>query len=181
VENLSFNVSAVSAGAAYLHALIMSGFTNQTNYFYGFLKHRGLAQKKVELETIFAQLDSTALIFYEAVHRIKETINLLALLLPTTTKMTLSRELTKINEEIIYGTVQEINDFVHRDQFIEKGEFVIVVDYQKEAVTFDDQQLLERLKQAIKEGLKIKEAAKEVSQATKVNKNYLYDLYLKNK
>jgi len=182
VKELNFNVSAINAGPAYIHALICSGFLLPTNYFYGFLKNKNLQTKIKELKTVFSAYENVVVIFYESVHRIKQTLKALVEVLEPTTKITLNRELTKINEEIIFGTVSEINDFVHSSDFVEKGEFVIVVENQKILKEkYSDNELLKLMEQEISLGLKVSDASKKVSLMTKVNKNYLYELFVKQK
>jgi len=182
VKELNFNVSAINVGPAYIHALICSGFLLPTNYFYGFLKNKNLPSKIKELTTIFTTYENVVVSFYESVHRIKQTMKALVEVLDPTIKMTLNRELTKINEEIIFGTVSEVNEFVQSPAFVEKGEFVIVVENQKtEKRKYNDQELLKLMTTEIDQGLKVNEASKKVSLMTNVNKNYLYELFVKQK
>jgi len=178
VELIDFNASGVNAGPAYVHALVAAGFTNRTNYFHGFIQNKTTNSKTNELTAMVESHQNEIVSFYESVHRIKDTLQILAGIYPSI-PMTLNRELTKLNEEIIYGTVEEVNRFVQGPDFIQKGEFVVVLDLIAENQVYQDSELLEQLQAALDEGLKLKEAAKKVSDLTGVGKNYLYDLFLK--
>src|SRR5699024_8792543 len=108
-QNINCNISSVNAGPAYIHALILSGLAQKENFFYGFIKNKNDISKKNELIDIKDNIMNRYVTsFYESVHRIIQTINTLYSILEKTTKIVIARELTKINEEIIYGTINEI-------------------------------------------------------------------------
>src|SRR5699024_2219062 len=88
---------------AFSTALIASGF-NQPFTYYGFLP-----RKLSEQKTYFAQMrDNRATsIFYEAPHRLAKTLKTLASVLPKDRQIVAARELTKIHEELIQGSVEQ--------------------------------------------------------------------------
>ncbi|ATG97255.1 16S rRNA (cytidine(1402)-2'-O)-methyltransferase [Mesoplasma lactucae] len=180
-RNYDFNVSAINVGPAYIHAICMSGFTLKENFFYGFIENKNDASKKKELREVFKSHENEIISFYESVHRIKQTINTMNEILASDTRITLNRELTKLNEEVIYGTIKEVNDFINSDDFIQKGEFVIVIENLKTKKEVSEQELIELMNEEINKGLKVKQAASVVANEYDLTKNYLYDLYLKNK
>lgn len=93
-------------------------------------------------------------------------------------KITLAREITKLHEEYIYGTLEEL---LTLDFETIKGELVIVVEGNSQEATTDESMLLSKVDALVKEGYKTKEAVKIVSLLYSANKNNLYDLYIKNK
>lgn len=178
---VNFNISAVNAGPAYIHALAMSGFVSKTNFFYGFVENKNDISKAKELSALIQNHQDTLISFYESVHRIKDTIETLSHVLASTVQVTVTREITKLNEEVISGTISEVNKFIQSDEFIEKGEFVVVINNTNEDVAFTDDFILEKIEFYINQGLKIKAIQKIINDEYKVNKNHVYDLYLRTK
>ncbi|ATZ18879.1 16S rRNA (cytidine1402-2'-O)-methyltransferase [Williamsoniiplasma somnilux] len=180
-ENINFNVSAINVGPAYIHAIVASGFNNKENYFHGFIEAKNGVNKYKEIAQIISKYNSSAIVaIYESVHRIKDTVNHLNQILLSTQKLLIARELTKINEEFIIGTIGEINDYLNSSEFIEKGEFVIVVDkHLKEIETLSDQQIASKVQEYVDNGFKTKQAVEITSNIVNKNKNEIYNLYLK--
>ena len=166
------HVSVINGPSALLPALIGSGLPSDHFYFHGFLDMKA---KDSELDYLKSIKDT--LIFYEAPHRIDKTIKFLYGLLGNRSA-SLVRELTKLHEEYIYGTLEE---FLSLDYEKIKGELVLVVKGNEEVNVTSDDEALKHIEKLIKEGYKTKEAIKIVSILFNVNKNNLYDVYLKTK
>lgn len=171
IEN-DIPVSIIPGANAFLPALIGSGLDNNHFYFHGFLPSKPSARKK-ELEQL-TNLTCT-LIFYESPHRIKETLNDLLTYFHNR-KMSLVREITKLHEEYIYGTINEIAQI---DESTLKGEMVIVIEGNKTKEEYTEEELIEMLNKLISNGLSLKEASKELANELNLKKNYLYQLGLK--
>lgn len=171
IEN-DIPVSIIPGANAFLPALIGSGLDNNHFYFHGFLPSKPSARKK-ELEQL-TNLTCT-LIFYESPHRIKETLNDLLTYFPNR-KMSLVREITKLHEEYIYGTINEIAQI---DESTLKGEMVIVIEGNKIKEEYTEEELIEMLNKLMSNGLSLKEASKELANELNLKKNYLYQLGLK--
>ena len=171
IEN-DIPVSLIPGANAFLPALIGSGLDNNHFYFHGFLPSKPSARKK-ELGQL-TNLTCT-LIFYESPHRIKETLNDLLTYFPNR-KMSLVREITKLHEEYIYGTINEIAQI---DESTLKGEMVIVIEGNKIKEEYTEEELIEMLNKLISNGLSLKEASKELANELNLKKNYLYQLGLK--
>ena len=171
IEN-DIPVSIIPGANAFLPALIGSGLDNNHFYFHGFLPSKPSARKK-ELEQL-TNLTCT-LIFYESPHRIKGTLNDLLTYFPNR-KMSLVREITKLHEEYIYGTINEIAQI---DESTLKGEMVIVIEGNKIKEEYTEEELIEMLNKLISNGLSLKEASKELANELNLKKNYLYQLGLK--
>ena len=163
------NVSTISGSSAFINALVASGLDTKHFYFYGFLP----AKESEAKEEILSLKDKReTLIFYEAPHRIGKTLNLLRDILGNR-DVCLARELTKINEEYIRGTLDEL---IELDESSIKGEIVLIVAGNKEEKAIDDEKIKARVEYFIKLGLSQKDAINVVSEEYDVNKNYIKKL-----
>ena len=166
-------VSVISGSSAFINALVSSGLDTSHFYFHGFLSAKE-TEAKTELESL--KNKSETLIFYESPHRIKKTLTCLYEVFGKR-KASIGRELTKINEEYIEGTLDELKD-IDEDTLI--GEMVIIVEGNKVKEEVSDDILLDRANYLLKKNIKTKDVADIVSFEYKVNKNYVYDLIIKN-
>ena len=147
LEN-DINISVVPGPSAFLNALVGSSIDTSHFLFYGFLDARtSRAEKELtEIKTL-----PFTLIFYESPHRIKKTIALMLKVLGERNAC-LVREISKINEEYIYGTLKELNDI---DETTLKGEMVIVIDKyvnEENINEISEDELLKTIKEDLKEG-----------------------------
>lgn len=116
------------------------------------------------------------LIFYEAPHRIESMLQDVLEVLGDR-NMCLARELTKLHEEYIRGTVSEVVQ-VAKDK---KGEMVVIIEGKPiKEETFDMKTAIEKVDEYIKRGLKTKEAIKKAATELGCSKNELYDEYHKS-
>ena len=168
-----FNVVPISGANACLNALVVSGINPQPFLFYGSLDHEDKNKKK-ELEEL--KYYKETIVFYEAPHRIKKTLQLMLSILGNR-YIALAREITKKHEEINRGTIEEILNVV--DEL--KGEMVIVVEgsnEQPEEIIFE-QSIEEHVNEFIEKGMSTKDAIKEVAKQRGVSKNLIYQEYHK--
>lgn len=168
-----FNVVPISGANACLNALVVSGINPQPFLFYGFLDHQDKKKKK-ELEEL--KYYKETIVFYEAPHRIKKTLQLMLSILGNR-HIALAREITKKHEEINRGTIEEVLNVV--DEL--KGEMVIVVEGSKEqpeGIIFE-QSIEEHVNEFIEKGMSTKDAIKEVAKQRGVSKNLIYQEYHK--
>ena len=162
-------ISVVSGSSAFINALVSSNLDTDHFYFYGFLPAKEGEAKK-ELENI--KLIKDTVIFYESPHRIEAIINLLLKELGDR-KAVLHRELTKINEEKIYGALSELAAL---DFSLIKGELVIVVEGNKLENTYSDEEIVQRVASFVEKGLSKKDAIELTSEVLGAKKNYIKDL-----
>jgi len=120
-ENLS--VVPIPGANAALSALISSGLSTLSFTFYGFLP-RQKRDRKAALEKI--QYNKETMLFYEAPHRLKETLKDAQLVLGAGRKVVLAREVTKKFEEFVRGTLEEAVEWAEKEEI--RGEFVLVID-----------------------------------------------------
>ncbi len=171
VIDQDYNVVSVSGANAATNALVCSGLNTQHYLFYGFLDNKSSKRKK-QLEEL-KEFPYT-IIFYEAPHRIKDMLQDCMEVLGNR-KVVLARELTKIHEEYIRGTIEEVMGTA--DTL--KGEMVVLIEGYTPEITVDIDSALEMIAQYVSQGIKVKEAVKQVSQETGLSKNELYDQFHK--
>lgn len=166
-------VISMSGPNAAINALVASGLDCSHYTFYGFLSNKSNARKK-ELETL-KEMPFT-LIFYEAPHRIEEMLKDLLEVFGNR-KICLARELTKLHEQYLRGTICEV--LAHVEGL--KGEMVVVVEGapKKEGVSLEE--ALAEAKGLIDSGMKTKDAMKEIANKYSLSKNQLYNAYLKRR
>lgn len=167
-------VSVINGPSAAICGLVGSGLEANHFYFYGFLPSKPSARRK-ELEALKTREDT--IVFYEAPHRIGDTLTDMANALGKERKAVVARELTKQHEEYIRGTLGELSEL---DESTLIGEMVIVVEKAKTiAKTLSNDEIAAILKEKLEE-LSSKEAIKEVAKEHGVSKNVVYDVYLEN-
>lgn len=167
-------VSVINGPSAAICGLVGSGLEANHFYFYGFLPSKPSARRK-ELEALKTREDT--IVFYEAPHRIGDTLSDMAKILGEDRKAVVARELTKQHEEYIRGTLGEM---ALLDESTLIGEMVIIVEKAKTiAKTLSNDEIADLLKEKL-ESLSSKEAIKEVAKEQGISKNVVYDVYLEN-
>jgi 16S rRNA (cytidine1402-2'-O)-methyltransferase len=150
-------------------ALSASGLLEEHFLFYGFLPSKGSQRRQALTELIDLPY---ALAFYEAPHRILETVADLATVFGDRT-LVIARELTKMFETIHSLPLGEALDWMKEDSNRQRGEFVLLVS--GAPVGGDDGEGERVLKLLLDEGLPTKQAAKLASAITGAAKNALYE------
>lgn len=166
-------VVPLPGASAFTTALIASGFDAQPFTYYGFLPRKAGEQKPFFEQMNEARATS---IFYEAPHRLAKTLKNMATVFDSDRQIVAARELTKIHEEFVRGTITELNDYFEENA--PRGEFVILVSpnyKEQEQLSWDE--LIALVDQRVQLGDSKKVAIKEVAQANNVSKNELYDRY----
>ena len=160
------NVVTVSGPNACISALVASGLPLEHYLYYGFLKEKA-AQARSELNSL-ATFPYT-MVFYEAPHRLRTTLRSMYEVFGDR-KACIARELTKVHEEYIRGTLREFLDLEDL-----KGEIVIVVSgYSKEELTVDYSEVTVMVEALINGGMSSKDAIKKISNDIGIPKNDLY-------
>ena len=120
VQN-NIEVECLPGATAFVPALINSGLPSDKFFFEGFLPHKKGRQTRLKE---LAQMPNT-LVFYESPHRLIKTLGQFVEHFGPHRKTSVSRELTKMHEENVRGSLQEVFDYYY-DKPV-KGEVVIVV------------------------------------------------------
>ena len=162
------NVSTISGSSAFINALVASGLPTDHFYFYGFLPKKENEARRA-LENLKNREET--LIFYESPHHIKETLKLMNEVFGNRDAV-LARELTKINEEYIRGTLDELAAI---DESTIKGEMVLIISgSSKEEIS--DEEIAKRLQFIIDKGVNKKAAIEIVVDELDVRKNRVYKI-----
>ena len=174
-EGLPFEV--LPGPSAMLMALVASGLSTERFVFEGFLP-RDKRQRKISLEKIAA--DPRTLIFYEAPHRIKQTLTSMEEILGNR-KVSLGRELTKKHEQWYRMSLDQLTETLGNLPSNPKGELVLVVEGADEAQLeqeamhqWDHLTLIEHVQQVMQEGKDKKTAIKEVAVLRGLPKREVY-------
>lgn len=114
-------VECLPGATAFVPALVLSGLPSDRFVFEGFLPVKKGRQTKLK------QLadESRTFVLYESPHRIQKTLNQLSEFIGPERNASVSREISKIHEETLRGTLAELS--VHFEKNPPRGEFVIVV------------------------------------------------------
>ena len=164
-------ISTIPGASAGISALIASGLAPMPYTFYGFLDAK--KTKRIKELNDLKYINHT-IIFYEAPHRIKETLTDMLEVFGNR-QIVLARELTKTYEEYIRGNIEEI---LNIDNL--KGEMVLIVSGYKEEDSLDINPF-EKIDELINLGYKPNEAIKEVSKLLNKDRRELYKDYLEYK
>lgn len=114
-------VECLPGATAFVPALVNSGFPCDKFVFEGFLPHKKGRQTRLNL----LKEENRTIVFYESTHRLLKTLVQFAEFFGEDRPVSVSRELTKMHEENIRGTVKEVIEY-YKTHVI-KGEIVIIV------------------------------------------------------
>lgn len=116
-------VVPIPGACAVINALIVSGLSTRRFVFEGFLQGKD-REKKERLSDLAGE--KRTLLFYEAPHRLVETLAMMAEAFGRDRRIALCRELTKLNEEVLRLTLSEA--VTHFTENPPRGEFVLVIE-----------------------------------------------------
>ena len=172
ISSHNYNIVSLPGATALVPALTISALAPQPFTFYGFLNAKKNKQIK-ELETL--RNHSYTLIFYEAPHRLIDTLNNIKDVFGDR-NVCVVREISKKYEQAIRGKISE----VLASDFTIKGEFVIVVEGAKLEFDFNSMSIVEHVNYYIKDGNTKNEAIKLVAKERGIPKSIVYKEYLDN-
>jgi len=167
------SVTAVPGPAALIMALIISGIPTTRFVFEGFLPRSG-RDRAERLADIASEMRTV--IFYEAPHRIARTLNDLATACHPDRLIAVTRELTKMHEEVWRGSVSEAA--LHFATVEAMGEFVVVLAAAEAPLPADEDLIKEALVHEFSTGLSTRDAVDAVVKKTSAPKRVVYALAL---
>jgi len=157
-------------------ALSASGLPMDHFIFEGFLSSKSTSRRKY-LECLAKE--TRTLIFFEAPHRVLDTLKDMVQSFGEKREVTLARELTKTFETIRQGVLSDLVNWVESDLMQQRGEFVLIVAGMEEASKTSLTPEAEQVLKILVSELSIKQAASLASKITGINKRLLYDFALK--
>ena len=173
-ENIE--VIPIPGACALVNALIASGLDTKEFSFYGFLSLNKKLRKE-KLQEI--KRENKTIILYEAPHKLTSTLKDLEQILENR-QIVVARELTKIHEEFIRGTVSEI-----LEKYTEpKGEHIILIEGNEIKEETEEEKLIkemtieEHYKYYEKQGLTKNEIIKKIAKDKGVSKNEIYQMFI---
>lgn len=173
-ENIK--VIPIPGACALINALIASGLDAKEFSFYGFLSLNKKLRKE-KLQEI--KKENRTIILYEAPHKLMSTLKDLEKILENR-KIVIARELTKIHEEFLRGTVLEILENYKEP----KGEHIILIEGNKfkeeteEEKAIKEMTIEEHYKYYEEQGFSKNEVIKKIAKDKGVSKNEIYQLFI---
>lgn len=169
----NIDVKVVPGATAVASAVALSGFHIKRFTFEGFLP----VQKKERAERLEILRNETAvMVFYEAPHKLKNTLADLSEFFGGDRKIVLCRELTKIHEQVLRMDLSEAVEYYKTNE--PKGEFVLVLEgkTQTESNKPTIEQAMEQVRKLIQAGEKPTDACRAVAKETGYKKSELYSV-----
>ena len=172
-------VTSVPGPVAFVTALILSGLPTARFSFEGFLsvnkRHR-----KEHLDSL--KNDRHTLIFYEAPHKLKNTLSDMHAAFGGDRKIAIARELTKLHEEVMRTTIDGAISYYEENA--PRGEYVLVIDgaseeANNEEVWWESLSIEEHIDKYIADGIDKKEAIKLCATDRDMPKREVYNIYHK--
>ena len=170
-----FKVAPIPGASAMLAALSAAGLPSDRFVFEGFLPSKSLARKK-RLEVL--AVESRTLIFYEAPHRILETLTDMVDVFGADRYVILARELTKTFETIKGDVVADLLLWAKNDPDQQKGEMVLLVKGLETEANLSNEQEARRILKILLVDLSLSQASALAAKITGTRKKPLYQFGL---
>lgn len=166
------SVTSVPGCCAAINALVLSGMDTHKFIFEGFVE--GNDRRKKEAYEELAGSRKT-IVFYEAPHRLRETLALMAEVFGEDRPIALCREMTKLNEEVLRTNLREAVEYYEKND--PRGEYVLVLAGKKEEERFFiDMTVEEHVRFYIDAGMSKMDAMKAVAKDRGISKSEIYKM-----
>ena len=168
----NIDVIPIPGPTAVISALVVSGFSMDRFTFEGFIPRKGKEREEF-INRIWEE--KRTVIFYESPYRLKETLKELATL-KEKREVTIVREISKIHEEKIYGTLEDVIQKLEDREI--KGEIVVVLDgrevIEAEKEGWEHLSIKEHVELLMENGYTKKKAIKKVAKLRNLQKRKVY-------
>ncbi|HQG32037.1 MAG TPA: 16S rRNA (cytidine(1402)-2'-O)-methyltransferase [Deltaproteobacteria bacterium] len=171
-RNMGIRVESLPGPCAAIAALSASGFEGPFRFIGFFPRQKSVAQREITRMS----LTSDHTVFYESPHRIMETLELLGLSLGDRT-VCLAREISKIHEEYIVGSVREVIERLKDRKMI--GEVTMIVHGSSQEEAIDETVIKQRADDLLRSGFSKKDILRVLTEETGMGRNRIYDILLK--
>lgn len=172
VASAGHTVTTAPGPSAVIAALTISGLATERFVMEGFMP-----RKTGEREALYAQWvrESRTIIFYESPQRLAATLNeMIEQFGPR--RLCVAREITKLHEEVLRGTVTEIAALVHGREVL--GEIVVILEGNTEVEVVDDELIRAALRDQVDAGASTRDAVSYVADSLGVSHRSVYQLAL---
>jgi 16S rRNA (cytidine1402-2'-O)-methyltransferase len=167
-------VVPIPGANAAMTALSAAGLPTDKFVFEGFLPVKA-QQRRLQLELL--KTEPRTLIFYESPHRLRETLEDLAEVFGNTRQMVIARELTKLYEEFLRGTIESA--IVHYNQREPQGEYTLIVaGTPPTQPQLTEEELKAELKKIMSQGISRSQASRQLAKEISHPRRQLYQLAL---
>lgn len=168
-------VVPIPGSTAAISALVASGLPSDRFVFEGFLANSSSSKRRERLTAL--QAETRTLIFYEAPHRLRQTLQEMAEVFGRDRQIVTARELTKLHEELWRGTLEAaIAHYATREP---TGEFTLVVaGAELSQPLLSEAALIAELQDLLKQGLSRSQASRQLAQQTSLPRRHIYQLAL---
>ena len=166
-------IESIPGPSSVISGLITSGFKNNKFIFEGFLP-----KKSSELKSLLSTFnyETKTIIFFESPHRIKKTLKVMKGVLGKNRRISIAREMTKMHETILRGTIEEMNHIAEVDSNLSRGEIVIVLEG-SDSKNDDFDKKLDYLHAALSKDISLKQFSKVFSKISKQSVKEIYNKY----
>ena len=173
VAEADLPVTVVPGPSAALTALALSGLPTGRFTFEGFLARKG-SERTRRLASLVGE--ERTMIFYESPHRTAATLADFVQTFGAERRGTVSRELTKLHEEVRRGTLAELAEWAESERI--RGEIVIIVEGAQTPETPEAQDVVQLVLDRVAGGERLKSACAAVAAETGTSKRDLYEAAL---
>lgn len=166
-------IESIPGPSSVISGLITSGFKNNKFVFEGFLPKKN--NELINLLSIFNH-ETRTIVCFESPHRIRKTLRTMKDVLDKNRKISIAREITKIHETILRGTIEEMCHISDTDSNLSRGELVIVLEgSDKEYDDFDKK--LDYLHTSLSKDISLKQFSKVFSKISNQSAKEIYNKY----
>jgi 16S rRNA (cytidine1402-2'-O)-methyltransferase len=169
------DVRVVPGPSAITAALAVAGLPTDRFCFEGFLSSRQ-RERRTQLESLVSE--TRTLVFFEAPHRIAQTLADFAEVFGHERRAVVARELTKLHETIYRGTLAELIEHARADENFQRGEITLVVEGVRASESQVDEAQLRKMLTVLLKELPTGKAASIAAQLTGAKRNDVYALAL---
>lgn len=173
VAEADLPVTVAPGPSAVLSALAVSGLPSGRFTFEGFLARKGSDRTK-RLRSL--ETEERTMVFYESPHRTAATLRDFAQTFGQDRRAVVCRELTKLHEEVLRGTLAELCEWAENTQV--RGEIALVVAGAEEPEPESAENLTDKVQELVDSGMRLKQAAGQIATEYGVSKRELYEATL---
>ena len=171
-----YEVASIPGPSAPIAALVASGLPTDSFIFLGYLPRKAGARRSL-IESIANE--RRTLVVFEVPHRIQKTLEDLIAFLGADRLAALGRELTKLHEEIIRGTLGEVQAHIASGQ--PRGEYTLVLGGAPAPGKWTEHEVMEAMRERKEKGLSRSSAARQIAAESGWDRQEVYRLSLEDR